>query len=80
MHILPPRASLNTISCDHRTEILYNTDIGLILLMLELRPGSIVLESGTGSGSLSTHIINAIGAYSLNIGIIFAFPESLNLF
>jgi tRNA A58 N-methylase Trm61 len=36
-----------------RTQILYGTDIALILLELELRPGSVCIESGTGSGSLS---------------------------
>jgi len=60
MHVLPARPSLNTAACHHRTEILYNTDIAFIILMLEVKPGSVVLETGTGSGSLSTHFANAI--------------------
>jgi len=44
----------------HRTQILYHADISMILLQLDIKPGSIVLESGTGSGSLSHAIIRAI--------------------
>lgn len=43
----------------HRTQILYQADISLILLYLDIKPGSIVVESGTGSGSLSHSILRA---------------------
>lgn len=43
----------------HRTQILYQADISLILLYLDIKPGSVVVESGTGSGSMSHSILRA---------------------
>lgn len=36
------------------TQILYPKDLGLVLLLGDIRPGSIVVEGGTGSGVLTT--------------------------
>jgi len=44
----------------HRTQIIYMPDISFILEQLEVLCGSIVIESGTGSGSLSHSIARAI--------------------
>ncbi|XP_066468389.1 tRNA (adenine(58)-N(1))-methyltransferase catalytic subunit TRMT61A [Tiliqua scincoides] len=60
VYILHPTPELWTVNLPHRTQILYSTDISLITMMLELKPGSIVCESGTGSGSLSHAIIRTI--------------------
>ncbi|XP_063146443.1 tRNA (adenine(58)-N(1))-methyltransferase catalytic subunit TRMT61A [Candoia aspera] len=60
VYILHPTPELWTLNLRHRTQILYSTDISLITMMLELKPGSIVCESGTGSGSLSHAIIRTI--------------------
>ncbi|XP_060918522.1 tRNA (adenine(58)-N(1))-methyltransferase catalytic subunit TRMT61A [Labrus mixtus] len=60
VHVLHPTAELWTVTLPHRTQILYTTDIATITMMLELKPGSIVCESGTGSGSLSHAILRTI--------------------
>ncbi|CAI5764624.1 tRNA (adenine(58)-N(1))-methyltransferase catalytic subunit TRMT61A [Podarcis lilfordi] len=60
VYILHPTPELWTLNLPHRTQILYSTDISLITMMLELKPGSVVCESGTGSGSLSHAIIRTI--------------------
>lgn len=48
------------LSCPHKTEILYHADIATILSFLDLQPGHRVLESGTGSGVLSTHLATSV--------------------
>ena len=58
--VLHPTPELWTLALPHRTQILYAADISLVSLQLELRPGSIVLECGTGSGSMSHAIARTI--------------------
>ena len=48
--------SLWTRALTHRTQILYNRDCAFICHQLNLKAGDVVLESGTGSGSLTTHL------------------------
>lgn len=60
MHLLAPTPELWTCVLNHRTQILYLADISFVVSYLELRPGSLVLESGTGSGSLTTSLARAI--------------------
>ncbi|XP_048829878.1 tRNA (adenine(58)-N(1))-methyltransferase catalytic subunit TRMT61A [Brienomyrus brachyistius] len=60
VYVLHPTPELWTVSLPHRTQILYATDIAMITMMLELKPGSVVCESGTGSGSLSHSIVRSI--------------------
>ncbi|CAF1109374.1 unnamed protein product [Didymodactylos carnosus] len=60
IHVLAPEPELWTLALPHRTQILYMPDISLVILELDIKPGSIVIEAGTGSGSLSHSIIRSI--------------------
>lgn len=60
VYVLHPTPELWTVSLPHRTQILYTTDIATVTMMLELKPGSVVCESGTGSGSLSHAILRSV--------------------
>lgn len=53
VHALAPTPELWSQAMDHRTQIVYPHDAALIALLLDLRPGSVLVESGTGSGSAS---------------------------
>ncbi|ORZ35121.1 tRNA methyltransferase complex GCD14 subunit-domain-containing protein [Catenaria anguillulae PL171] len=58
--ILQPTPELWTLSLPHRTQILYQADISIIMMRLRLKPGMKVLESGTGSGSFSHSLVRAV--------------------
>ncbi|GAB1601490.1 tRNA (adenine(58)-N(1))-methyltransferase catalytic subunit TRMT61A-like [Argonauta hians] len=60
LYVLYPTPELWTLNVPHRTQILYSTDISLVTMQLDLKPGSVVLEAGTGSGSLSHAILRTI--------------------
>ncbi|CAD5111007.1 DgyrCDS359 [Dimorphilus gyrociliatus] len=60
IHVLQPTPEIWTLALPHRTQILYSTDISMVIYQLDLRNGSIVVESGTGSGSLSHALIRTV--------------------
>ncbi len=53
VYVLRPTPELWTQTLPHRTQIIYTPDISLILMLMDVEPGSVVLEAGTGSGALS---------------------------
>lgn len=63
VHVLHPTPELWTLTLPHRTQIIYTPDISMIVMQLDLKPGCVVCESGTGSGSLSHALIRAIAPY-----------------
>lgn len=60
IHLLFPTPELWTLVLSHRTQILYLADISFVISYLEIVPGCVVLESGTGSGSLTTSLARAV--------------------
>lgn len=45
-YVLHPTPELWTLTLPHRTQIIYTPDISMIIFQLEIKPGSVVIESG----------------------------------
>jgi len=60
IHVLKATPLLWTRCLLKRTQILFETDIAMVIYKLGLKNGSKVVESGTGSGSLSHSILTTI--------------------
>ncbi|KIP08958.1 hypothetical protein PHLGIDRAFT_126677 [Phlebiopsis gigantea 11061_1 CR5-6] len=61
IHVLRPTPELWTLALPHRTQILYLADIAFVTSWLDIKPGSKVIEAGTGSGSFSHSTARTIG-------------------
>jgi tRNA (adenine57-N1/adenine58-N1)-methyltransferase catalytic subunit len=59
-YLLRITPELWTASLPLRTQILYTVDISMILMHLYVKPGYVVIESGTGSGSLTTSFARGV--------------------
>ncbi|CAK7245421.1 MAG: tRNA (adenine-N(1)-)-methyltransferase catalytic subunit trm61 [Sporothrix thermara] len=53
IHILPPTPEIWTLSLPHRTQVVYASDYSYILHRLRARPGTRLIEAGSGSGSFT---------------------------
>ncbi|MCJ1434280.1 tRNA (adenine-N(1)-)-methyltransferase catalytic subunit trm61 [Xylographa pallens] len=66
-HLLPPTPETWTISLPHRTQVVYTPDYSYILQRLRVRPGSVVVEAGAGSGSFTHAAARAVYNGSSNV-------------
>lgn len=53
VHILPPTPEIWTTSLPHRTQVVYTPDYSYILQRIRARPGTRLIEAGSGSGSFT---------------------------
>lgn len=58
--MLRPTPEMWSISMKTRTQIIFSLDASVIIFNLFIKPGARVVESGTGSGALSTDIARVL--------------------
>ena len=63
VYVLHPTPELWTCTLPHRTQIVYSTDCSIITMQLGLRPGSVIVESGTGSAALSHGLVRSVAPH-----------------
>ncbi|KAL1920423.1 uncharacterized protein VTP21DRAFT_800 [Calcarisporiella thermophila] len=63
IYVLHPTPELWTQVLRHRTQILYVADISFITTFMDLKPGSKIIESGTGSGSFSHSLARTVAPH-----------------
>ncbi|KFI81224.1 tRNA (adenine-N1)-methyltransferase [Bifidobacterium psychraerophilum] len=59
--VMRPRLADYVLSMPRGAQIMYPKDIAQVLSLGDIRTGMRVLESGAGSGSLSIHLLDAVG-------------------
>ncbi len=59
-YALRPLIRDRVLKTERRTQVIYPKDMGFILLMADVGPGSRVVEAGTGSGALTLALANAV--------------------
>ncbi|KKY24174.1 putative trna methyltransferase subunit [Phaeomoniella chlamydospora] len=60
LHIFPPTPENWTYSLPHRTQVVYTPDYSYILHRIRARPGGVLIEAGSGSGSFTHASIRAV--------------------
>ncbi|MEM0448745.1 MAG: tRNA (adenine-N1)-methyltransferase [Methanomassiliicoccales archaeon] len=68
-HALRPGANELMESLERGPQVITPKDAAAIVFRLDLKPGDVVLESGVGSGSLTTALLNAVGSEGLVISV-----------
>lgn len=63
IHALAPTPELMSQAMVHRTQIVYPHDTAIISTFLELAPGSVLVECGTGSASASTAFARVVAPH-----------------
>lgn len=59
-HLLSPTPESWTVSLPHRTQVVYTPDYSYVLQRLRVRPGTIIIEAGAGSGSFTHAAARAV--------------------
>jgi tRNA (adenine57-N1/adenine58-N1)-methyltransferase catalytic subunit len=60
IHVLPPTPENWTTSLPHRTQVVYTPDYSYILHRIRARPGTSLIEAGSGSGSFTHAAARAV--------------------
>lgn len=60
IHVLPPTPESWTTSLPHRTQVVYTPDYSYVLQRIRARPGSSLIEAGSGSGSFTHAAARAV--------------------
>jgi tRNA (adenine57-N1/adenine58-N1)-methyltransferase len=60
LYVLKPTVEDYLMKCERQTQIVYPKDMGLIALRTGIGPGARVVETGTGSGALTTYVASLV--------------------
>ena len=72
LYILEPTPELWSVALKTRTQIVDEMDASYITFMLNIRPGSVVVESGTGSGNMTLSLARAVN-HSTKAGHVYTY-------
>ena len=80
LHVLPPTPESWTYSLPHRTQVVYTPDYSYILHRIRARPGTKLIEAGSGSGSFTHAAARAVfsgypdgNRFELSTGRVFSY-------
>lgn len=61
-YLLKPGIVDHIFNLNRRTQIVYPKDMGFIILMLDIKEGDLVVECGSGSGSMTSAFARYVGS------------------